>query len=590
MEDPAIPSIAEAVGRAIGPGRVTVAPLERRALSRDMGEPPRLLRDLLGDTTPVLVVRPEDAAQLAAAMACLAEAGLPVTPRGLGSSGLGGAVPVAGGAVLDLSRLTGVTEVDEEGLTATVRAGTPFYHLDRRLALHGLALLSRPTNAFGTLGGWAAGGGIGLGSMGAGRVAQLVEAVSVVRPDGTAERLRASDEGFADLFETEGQLGVLADLTLRVCRRAPTTVSGWMFRDPTAAAEAFAALHALPVRPLSVLGADEERDGMALLVETAGHPPDSLPRGARLPSEEAAARWSRRYLPLDGRLGPLLLASEAVLPASAASGLGQRARRLARRHGVPLHVHLHGVGGSDTPTVLALMVFPADARQRWHHLLLTPLAAALTSLALRAGGRPYGIGLWNTPLAARVLGPDRFEALRRHKERLDPGGRLNPGKLFAFGARTGLLPLAMRPAPYSLAVGLAATTAPVFMRRHDPSGLPATTGERCISCGACVPVCPAVAATGAEAVSARAKLDLLSRLLHGEEIEKTARRASQRCLKCGQCAEVCARGLPLLDAWEELEVEVRRREDDSTALDAAIHDFTEAVDASRDGVLAAALP
>jgi len=591
--------LLDALGHAVGPERVTDAPLERRARGRDMGEPPRVLQELLGETAPTLVVRPSDAPTLAAAMELLAEAALPITPRGLGSAGLGGAVPVAGGAVVDLSGLCGLDHVDSTAGLARVRAGTTFYSLARSLAGHGLAMSSRPTNAFGTLGGWAAGGGVGLGSLGAGPLVEQVDAVEVVLADGSREQLRHTDRGFADFFESEGQLGVFASLTLRVRPRAPSTVDAWVFDDLDAALEAIAGLHAAPSPPLSVVGAGHTEElsgfedgppGEVVLVEVAGEPLASLGAGVRLPRAAAARLWSRRFFPLDNPLGPVLLASEVLLPVSATAAVVRRSRRLARRHGVPLHVHLHAVGGGAEPTVLALMVFPADPRQLWHHLLLTPLAAALTSLSVRAGGRPYGVGLWNTPLARAAFGAERLEALRIRKTQLDPGRRLNPGKLFAFGTHGGLLPLAMRPALYPATVGVAATTAPLLLRRHDPSALPASTQERCIACGACVPVCLAVAATGDESVSARSKLDLLGRLSRREPIRRPLLRDSLRCVKCGQCEEVCARGLALLDAWDTLEAEVRDRETDVEALELVIRRFADSVDAQRERVIPLVLP
>jgi len=595
--------VAAAVAEAIGEDQVRQGTAEVAAVARDMGEPPALFDRLLERRAPGLVVRPRDVDQLSRAVAVLSREGVSVTPRGIGSCGLGGAVPVAGGALLDLSRMTGVLGIDPDRQTVQVRAGTPFFFLEQALRRHGLTLQARPTNAFGTIGGWASAGGLGLGSLRAGPVAQQVEQLDVVLPDGGREVLDSSDARFNDFFDTEGQLGLIGGLTLRVreARHAPR-IAGLVFPDLAAATAYVARLAAdeacgSTLRAAVLMGRSEDFGGdlpagEVLLVEgarAADFPDVDKPGAQNLDPGATARLWRHRFFPMDGDMGPVFLASEALLPPTLAADFVERARSTARRFGVPLHAHCHAVRTGGQLELLVLLLFPADPRQGWHHLMLTPLAAVLTSLAARAGGRPYGVGIWNTPFARAHFGEERYQQIAERKAAVDPAGVLNPGKFFSVGTDALALSTVMKPGLYSSSLQLASLFAPLAMRRHDPSARPATTADRCVSCGACVSVCPAVAATGSETVSARAKLGLQRRIDTGENPPDEELLDSQRCLKCSQCGEVCARGLALLEAWDELEKHVGERVAQDQLRD-TIGSFVRLVDEQGGPILDAALP
>lgn len=595
--------VAAAVAEVIGEDQVNRGAAEVSAVARDMGEPPALFDRLLERRAPELVVRPRDVEQLSRAVSVLSREGVSITPRGIGSCGLGGAVPVAGGALLDLSRMAGVVQVDPERPSVEVHAGTSFFSLEAALRPHGLTLQSRPTNAFGTVGGWASAGGLGLGSLQAGPIARQVDQLEVVHPDGTREMLDADDTRFADFFDTEGQMGLIGGLTLRVRReqRAPR-IAGLIFPDLAAAATYVAQIADVKegdpsLRTAVLMGRSEDFDGdlpsgEVLLVEgarTTDFPEVDKPGARNLDPEMTARLWRHRFFPMDSDMGPVFLASEALLPVERAAAFVERARATARRFGVPLHAHCHAVRGNAGLELLVLLMFPADPRQNWHHLMLTPLAAVLTSLAAKSGGRPYGVGIWNTPFARAHFGEERYQQIVARKAVVDPGGRLNPGKFFRVGTDALALSTVMTPGLYPTSLQLASWFAPLVMKRRDPSTEPATTADRCVSCGACVSVCPAVAATGNETVSARAKLGLQRRIAVGESPPTEELLGSQRCLKCGQCGEVCARGLPLVEAWDELEKHVGERvaPDD---LQQVIATFVDLVDERTGPVLDAALP
>ena len=72
---------------------------------------------------PGLVVLPGSTEEVSAVLAAAHEAGLPVVARGAGTGLSGGALPVAGGVVVALSRMKRILEVDLENGWMRVEQG-----------------------------------------------------------------------------------------------------------------------------------------------------------------------------------------------------------------------------------------------------------------------------------------------------------------------------------------------------------------------------------------------------------------------------------------------------------------------------------
>jgi glycolate oxidase len=77
-----------------------------------------------------------------------------------------------------------------------------------------------------------------------------------------------------------------------------------------------------------------------------------------------------------------------------------------------------------------MSLYHTDARQTFDYTLALGLTARLYSLGARFGGRPYGVGLWNTPYLSQIFSSRQLTELRARKKSLDPVGRFNPGKLY----------------------------------------------------------------------------------------------------------------------------------------------------------------
>ncbi|CBG74892.1 putative oxidoreductase [Streptomyces scabiei 87.22] len=133
---------------------------------------------------PRAVVFPRSAEDVVAVVRACREAGVPVTPRGGGTSMAGNAV--GPGVVLDLSRsMNRILDIDAEARTARVEAGVVLDALRSAAALHGLTFGSDPSShSRCTLGGMIGNDACGNRSVRDGRTGGHVEALEIVTADG----------------------------------------------------------------------------------------------------------------------------------------------------------------------------------------------------------------------------------------------------------------------------------------------------------------------------------------------------------------------------------------------------------------------
>lgn len=176
-------------------------------------------------SVPDAVVLPGSADEAVALLALAAHHGLAVTPRGGGTSVVGG-LRVAGDArpwiVADLARLNRVLSVSAVDRTAVVQAGISLPALEEALRPHGLTLGHYPQSYHGvTLGGAVAASGSGQRSDRYGRVGDNLVSARIATPQGlwSSEDNRHASAGpwLGGLAAgSEGLFGILTDVTIRL--------------------------------------------------------------------------------------------------------------------------------------------------------------------------------------------------------------------------------------------------------------------------------------------------------------------------------------------------------------------------------------
>jgi alkyldihydroxyacetonephosphate synthase len=364
--------------------------------------------------------------------------------------------------------------------------------LERRLATRGLTLGHFPQSyEHVSLGGCAASRSAGQASTGYGRFEELVLGVRMCAPAGElALAARPASAAGPDLRHlvvgSEGTLGVIAELDLRV-RTAPLAhrYEGVFFEDFTAGAGALRALaqeHSAPaVARLSdeaetrmslaqaaageaglkalkgrvgraYLGLRGYRSGCLAILGFEGAPEELERRGARAlelvrrhgglpvgrsPGEAwRAQRFAAPYL-RDELLtqGVMVETLETATPWSNLPRLhhetGRAIADALRAQGTPgvvmCHVsHLYETGASLYFTLLARQREGAEIEQ-WR-----AVKRAASGAIARGGGtitHHHGVGRDHVPWMTDEIGAQGVGALRALKERLDPAGIMNPGKL-----------------------------------------------------------------------------------------------------------------------------------------------------------------
>jgi FAD/FMN-containing dehydrogenase/ferredoxin len=597
--------LAAELRRRLSPASGVVADLSlRRQYARDLGAVPEALARLLFRTVPDLVVQPATTDDVVATLAAARQLGQPVYPRGVSSWGLGGAVPTRGGIVIDLSPLDAIGDPDPATRTVVVEGGAKWGHVAERVERHGLQLRAYPSSRFSTVGGWIATGGLGLTAFRHGHVARSVRWLELVTPAGQILRLAPDDERFPLVFGSEGQVGLVTRVALALEPRQTAVFPHLVQADDRhglmALLDRLAAvaddcsitmvkfmdrdlMHCMNELHRELRGAHgarllqvEERD--ALLVQVDGEDGERRfrefldaelgPGMHSAPAHIARHLWHDRFNPLKIQVvGPSLLAGELLIEPARALDYIDAVKQLGRDFHLDVLVESHCARRDDGGLELLLIpMFHSDRRRPWlymQHLTLVPL---LTRLGIRLGGRPYGIGIWNTPFLRNRHAPDHLERLARWKRLVDPHWELNPGKFWhlrtRFANATGWL---FRPPIFAWLTDVLLRTSRgrglLIPRRRPPRLEPGTPPEppltridtQCTSCGNCVAVCPAYQVTKDERTTARLKLRLGARLEQGGAVAQDEADLSWICTRCGECERVCQAELKLVATYDAIE-------------------------------------
>jgi len=454
---------------------------------------PDLLGLRAGDAphAPDAVLEPGSREEVAEALRACAEAGVAVIPFGGGTSVVGGVTPSRDGfeaaVTVDLGRLDHVHVVDRRSLSAVLGAGAVGARVEAALGAQGLTLGHFPQSfELATVGGFVATRSAGQASTGYGRIEDNVLGLRMATPAGelTSRAVPASAAG-PSLRElavgSEGTLGILTDVTVAL-RPAPAVrrYEGWSFRSFAEGVEAFRMLAQADAAPDLARLSDEEESRLSLALASTGSVADRAGRaylrarghgagavailgfegesrlvarrqartarlmrssGALALGEGPGRAWARsRYAApyLRDELMDAGALVDTLETATSWSGLldlhgavaGALREVLAARGTPPLvgcHVsHLYGTGASLYFTVLARAEEGAELEQ-WR----AGKHAASEAIASRGATitHHHGVGADHRPWIEREVGGLGVAVWQAAKERLDPQGVMNPGKL-----------------------------------------------------------------------------------------------------------------------------------------------------------------
>ena len=444
------------------------------------------------DRAPDAVAYPGSREQLRALLRACAKHSLAVVPFGGGTSVVGGVAPLCGEQqqavlTLDLDRLDGLVRLDRQSHTVTVGAGMRAVELERALSDEGLTLGHFPQSyEYVSLGGCAATRSAGQASTGYGRFERMVLGVSLCAPIGivstSAVPASAAGPNLRELIVgSEGVLGVIDELTLRVHAAPEERVyEGVFFESFEQGVDLLRGLAQSGLAPDVARLSDVPETRVSLDLARHGGIVEWLGRsylGVRGYRNGCLAIFGfegqRGMLRARRRRAHALVRAHGGLFVGQAPGRAWRASRFSApylrdellTHGVLVETletatswsnltALHRCVGLAVAEALDACGTPGVVGSHVSHVYDTGASLYFTLLAPQLEGNEieqwqavkraagdaivvgggtishhHAIGRDHAPWIERELGHDGVEALRALKDRLDPTGIMNPGKL-----------------------------------------------------------------------------------------------------------------------------------------------------------------
>lgn len=444
--------------------------MERRLYSHDLAPLPKEM-DVIFKTMPDQVVRPAYTQDVVQMVRKAITTKKPLVPRGAGTWGLGGSVPVKGGILLDMTGMNKILIIDETNLVVTVQPGISWKALGDALDAKGYFLPCYPSSApSATLGGWINTGGTGIGAYKYGSAGDLIRDMEVVLPDATVihtgDKLVPQNGGGPNLnwlfVGSEGVLGIVTEVTMKILPKPeelrPVCYS---FEDLIKFKPALKQITRSAVTPMHIMFGD--RLHFDFLRAVGKHAPEvgclvtcaltgskaqvdleeqmldaimASSGGKKEPKEIAEHEWKERSYEFRLReLGAGVIPGEILVPVDRFDAVLTGTYDLTKK--LKLRAPVIGTV-ADRNTVMLMPYYLMD-----EHNVLTSTAAMgfgdrLGDLAFENGGRPVGLGIFFAGNLSKYRGKEGAKLIRNLKDMLDPNGIMNPGKLVETGTRFGI--------------------------------------------------------------------------------------------------------------------------------------------------------
>ena len=418
--------------------------------------------------TPSLVVLPETAEQVQAAVRICHEAGVPFVARGSGTGLSGGALPVSDGVLIVLARMRRIIEIDLENHRAVVEPGVINLDVTKAVAPHGYYYAPDPSSQqICSIGGNVAENSGGAHCLKYGFTTNHVTGLEVVLPDGEMVHLggKGPDAPGYDLVGafvgSEGTLGIATKVTVRLLRK-PASVRTLLaaFDSTDAAGEAVSGVIGAGIVPAAIEMMDalaiEAAEGAthagypadaaaALVVELDGSEAECEHRfeevkaicdrngatGIRVAQDEAERQliWKARKAAFAamGRISTDYYVQDGVIPRTALPEVLRRISEMAGERGLRVANVFHAGDGNLHPLVLY------DADIEGQEQRAEELSAEILYLCLEHGGSitgEHGVGFDKKQHMPRQFSTVDLETMQLVRCAFDPDGRCNPGKVF----------------------------------------------------------------------------------------------------------------------------------------------------------------
>lgn len=422
---------------------------------------------------PELVVMPKSTEQVSEIMKIAYENGIPVIPRGAGTSLSGQLIPVKGGIILDFRKMNRILELNLRARYAVLEPGVYYKKLNKLLDEKGFWFPPDPGSAeMCTIGGMVANNASGLRACRYGTTKDYVLGLEVVLSDGkvikTGSKAQKTSSGLnltALFVGSEGCLGIITKIILRVVPKPLYEITGVAsFKEFETTLEAAykilesgltpASLEFLDMLIISAMNVylskelklpfskgillirtdgtpqqagEEMKQIIEICKEVGGQTKTYSPKDAEELWKIRAALFQLAERALQTPKSPKMSSDrilDLVVPLDKIPEFLLKTKKIAQGYGFTFsssghigdgNVHMRFMFNMDEDRIKK-----ADECEK-----------KIIRLALELGGTitaEHGIGLWRSGILEMEHGK-AVEVMRQIKRALDPKGILNPGKM-----------------------------------------------------------------------------------------------------------------------------------------------------------------
>ncbi|MEP1536150.1 MAG: FAD-linked oxidase C-terminal domain-containing protein [Paracoccaceae bacterium] len=415
---------------------------------------------------PMVAVLPSSTKEVAAVLKICHEEGVPVVPRGSGTSLAGGALPTADCVILGVARMNDVLETNYPDRYIRVQTGRTNLSVTGAVEEDGFFYAPDPSSQLAC----AIAGNIAMNSGGAhclkyGVTTNNLMGVTLVQMDGTITEIGGAhlDAGGLDLLGlicgSEGQLGVVTEATLRILPKPEGARPVLMGFDSSEVAGACVSdiikAGVLPVAiefmdrlcietcenfakagyPMceallivEVEGSDAEIDDqLTKIIKIAErHNPVELRESKS--AEQSAAIWLGRKSAF-GAMGQIndYMCLDGTIPVSELPYVLRRIGEMSKEYGLDVGNVFHAGDGNMHPLILFDANKPGDLE------LCEGFGSDILKLCVEVGGcltGEHGVGIEKRDLMSHQYTAADLEAQMAVKDVFDPKWLLNPAKVF----------------------------------------------------------------------------------------------------------------------------------------------------------------
>ena len=415
---------------------------------------------------PLVAVLPRSTAEVSAVLKLCHAMGVPVVPRGSGTSLAGGALPTADCVILGVARMNAVIETDYDNRFIRVQSGRTNLSVTGAVEADGFFYAPDPSSQLAC----AIAGNIAMNSGGAhclkyGVTTNNLLGVTLVLMDGTVVEVGGThmDAGGLDLLGvicgSEGQLGVVTEATLRILPKpegARPVLIG--FDSNEVAGECVADIIKAGILPVAIefmdrpcIRATEDfahagyPDCEALLiVEVEGSPAEIDEQLALIKAialrhdpvefreskseDESRKIWLGRKSAF-GAMGQIndYMCLDGTIPITALSYVLRRIGEMSKQFGLDVGNVFHAGDGNMHPLILYDANKPGDLE------LCEAFGAEVLKLCVEVGGcltGEHGVGIEKRDLMSVQFNDADMEAQLWVKDVFDPAWLLNAAKVF----------------------------------------------------------------------------------------------------------------------------------------------------------------